>query len=158
MSEDKSALAPSNRPREASCSDALIVAATFGCLVGLIDFALFELWGHPSRVLDYVLYKPTFISFSSLLIHTTLVIAISWLLVFGLIALRLISRRLTGKFVGFFPLAALSVALTGLLVVSLRFLKESVSISRTVVLLTSIALLSAISFALERRFAKSTQG
>jgi arylsulfatase A-like enzyme len=147
---------PSHRPRVTSNRDLLIATGTFGSLIGLVDFVLFELWGHPSRMLDYVLYKATFISFSSLLLHLILVIGISCVFVGVFILLRLILARLTDKFIGSVPLATLSVALAGLVVASLRLLKESDSVCPTLVSLTSIAFLSVISLVVERRFVGST--
>ena len=145
-----------HRPEGPSYRGLVIATGTFACLIGLIDFALFELWGHFSRVLDYVFYKPAFLSFSSLLIHLTFVVWIAFIFVGVFILLRVILRRLTSKSMDFVPLVPLSVALAGFTLLSLRLLKDSDSISGIVALVTSIVLLSVISLAVERCLARSS--
>lgn len=102
----------------------LITSALFGCLVGLLDFVLFEIHGNFHGVREYILYKPGFFGLN--LLSTVLM----WFALLGV--LSLIPALLTTMLLRLFrpnttPLLTLplSVATVGFAIVTLRIYKYS---------------------------------
>jgi arylsulfatase A-like enzyme len=130
-------------------------SAFVGCLVGFLDFLLFELSGNPAKILEYALYKPSLLSLSFLSMQLILFSAFG---VAAFLALLSVSRIMfsTGWRIGSTRFPEFVAVTLILAVMVLRFYKRP-SFSLPLATFALCASLIVVSLALARRTGSSAE-